>query len=222
MRINRHLHVRELDAPNLLEHRIHSPRPDGDAEHLLLDVLEAGVFHPLPVEARDVDPLAEEGAGLVELGDPLHRSRRAVARVVVAEDPGVVLLHLDPAAGPQVLHDLGVEARPVGRGAAEGAAVDVVEVLRGREGPARLEVVDVEFAVGGDPVRLDRGEVDAVDLGGGEFLGHVDGPDAGAAAEVEDAERRPGVFVIVGVGSSERCGVEAAADEEPPDVVLEV
>lgn len=77
------------------------------------------------------------------------------------------------------------------------------------KGPIRLCIVNLEFAVGGHPFRLNRTgltqsvvsgrfeqgawalpEIRPSDFGAGIAVGHVDGPDAGARADVKDAVGR--------------------------------
>jgi hypothetical protein len=50
--------------------------------------------------------------------------------------------------------------------------VDQVEVVR-REGPQLGDVVDLELAVLGDELRLDRRQVDAEDVAPRELVGEV-------------------------------------------------
>nr|POF26254.1 hypothetical protein CFP56_22403 [Quercus suber] len=52
--------------------------------------------------------------------------------------------------------------------------------------PVEVEIIDLEAAVRGGPMRLLGTQVGAEHLGVGVLVGHVQGPDAGAGAQVED------------------------------------
>ena len=63
-----------------------------------------------------------------------------------------------------MLEALGEEKRPVAETAEHDASVDEVEVVGGK-GPGLFDIVDLVFDIWGRPTGLDRGEVDAIDLG---------------------------------------------------------
>lgn len=66
------------------------------------------------------------------------------------------------------------------------ARVDVVEVVVRPRPVAGFDVVDLEMDVLRDPDGLYGGKVCADDCGFGVLLGHFEGPDSGAGADVED------------------------------------
>ena len=80
--------------------------------------------------------------------------------------------------------------------------MDEVELLVGTKGPFTLEIVNIEFAVGGHGGWLYRAEIGADDKSAGEFIGKVNGPNACAGAKVQNA---------LGVGP------EGRAEEFPAD-----
>lgn len=112
---------------------------------------------------------------------------------------------LEVAAGGQRRVGLLVEPEPVVDAAVQHADVHKVKGA-GLPGPVELRVVDVELAVGRYPARLDGADVGADDLGGREGVRHVDGPYAGAGADVQD----PGGLVdgcLVQLVAQESCDV---------------
>ena len=92
---------------------------------------------------------------------PLEQRRVRRRTAVVAEDGEDHLLHLQPAAGLQVVPALTEEARPVVDAQAEHASVYKVEFLVVH--PVCFGVVNFELAIGGNPLWLDGGEVGAED-----------------------------------------------------------
>ena len=107
------------------------------------------------------------------------------------EDGNVVIVRLcshvgdlEVSAGLEAGDGALKEERPVVDGLGEVAQVDEVEVVFG-VGPLELDVVNLEFAVAGDPFRLDGRDVDADHFAFGVQVGEVDGPDTGAGADVE-------------------------------------
>ncbi len=204
-------HLHALHAADLLQLPILGPVADRDLAHVLLDVDEPRVGHPLAMQMRDVQALPDHRARAVDVADPPLTPGGAVDGVVVAVEPALVLLHLHVGAGLEVDEGLAVELGPVSDAAAEGAAVDEVEGLG--EGPLALGVVDVELAVGRHPGGLDGREVRADHDGGGELVRNLDRPDACAGADVEDA-----LWGWVSDGS----GVQRAVEGHLEDVVEEV
>lgn len=123
---------------------------------------------------------------------PLHHRRLRRRRVVVHPCGEVQVLHLDPPARFEIGVALLEEAGPVADPHDQHPAVDVVEgafaaggrVAAGAEAPGLFGVFDVEAAVRGHVVGLHGREIGAYDVGGGVLVCHVDGPDAGACADV--------------------------------------
>ena len=105
--------------------------------------------------------------------------------VVFAGKLGAVLDLFEVAAWLEATEALLVELCPVVDGCVAGAEMDEVEAVVA-EGPRVVEVVDFEFAVRWYPVWLDGGQVGSDHSTVRVFVGEVDGPDAGAGAEVED------------------------------------
>lgn len=167
---------------------------------------------PLPLRPRPQRPLrlhvrhAHEPRLAQQLREPPRRGhvdarlRRRVAAVpagegavgrqaaVVAAERRRPLLALEPGAGLEGGVGGGEEGGPVAHGHAEHARVHEVEAARA-EGPGFGGVVDDEGAVRGHVAGLDGREVGAGDMGGCVRRGEVDGPGAGAGADVEDFER---------------------------------
>lgn len=180
---------------------IHQAQLVPAANVLLLGLGRPAVHGPLVVDDGDVDEaglahavgaLFPDGEGLAEAVAHFDDDAAPGVVEVVGAHGGVVghgldrvLDNLDVAAGLGVGIGLLEEEVPVGDAAEELADVDEVEVV-GREGPGEADVVDFEAAVGRDPLGLDGRQVGAGDGGGGILVGHVDGPDAGAGAAVED------------------------------------
>jgi hypothetical protein len=121
----------------------------------------------------------------------------AVAFSIVSSSVGIALLG---------------EAVPVQDGARQGADVDQVEVVGRVVDPVALGIVNVELCIWGHPGGLDGRQVCADDLGLWVLVGEVNGPDAGAGADIEDAAGRG---VDGGV-------VELAAEDHGEDVVQQV
>lgn len=105
-------------------------------------------------------------------------------RAIIALERGVGLEGLDPTARLQGGVGLLEELRPIADGADEVAHVDEVEGVGG-PGPRQLGVVDLELAVGRDPVGLDGRQVGPEHLGARVLVGEVDRPDARPRADVE-------------------------------------
>ena len=141
----------------------------------LLDVDKAGLLEALALdvigEGREGHARLSGGLGvqLVPLGG--HGGVGGEG-VVVAADDDLGLGGLDPAAGLGDEVGLAEELGPVLDGAEEVADVDKVEQVV-VPGPFSGAVVDLEAQVRGHPGGLDRREVGADDLGGGELVGKV-------------------------------------------------
>lgn len=93
-------------------------------------------------------------------------------RVALRRD--VVIAVLEVPAGLQFFKRTTVKPRPAVYAPGKVAGVDKVEVVGGPV-PGKLGVLDQEAAVGGHPGWLDRGDVGADYLGGGEGIGDVSG-----------------------------------------------
>ena len=93
-------------------------------------------------------------------------------------------MHLDPTARAEAGERLAEIARPVAQADDHHAAVDVVELLV--EGPVGFGIVDDEVAVWRHETWLDGGQVGTCNARVWVLVCKVDGPDAGAAADVED------------------------------------
>ena len=93
---------------------------------------------------------------------------------------------LEPCAGREVGVDLGVHVGPVLDAAREAADVDQVEVVGGIR-PFAAGIVDFKDEVRRRGGVEDGTEVCGCDLRVGEVVGNVDGPQARAGADVEDA-----------------------------------
>ena len=96
---------------------------------------------------------------------------------------------------------------PVGDTAEHFAGVDEIEAVFS-VGPLHGHIVHLENAIRGHPVRLGWRKVGAGDLGVGEGVCHLDGPDTGAGADVEDP------FGLVDGGE-----VEFVVESEAPGVM---
>lgn len=101
---------------------------------------------------------------------------------------------------------------PVAYGAAQGAHVDKVETLVWTEDPFALGVVDVELCIGRHPGGLDGREVCAKDFAAGVLVRKVDGPYAGAGANVQHSGR----------GRRDGGIVQLAGQDQGEDVVQQV
>jgi len=188
----------------VLEPRIFGPPADGDLDDGLAHVDEARVLKPL-LELRP-DPqlplyLVRRAHHLVGPRSPGKVGRHAA---VVAKGVNDDLLALKPAAGPQVREGGPEDLRAHVLPAAEGQArVDVVEVggevpvfcpvgMLGRGGvdwmgkEEGVRVLHKEADVGGYHGGLDWREVGADDMGRGILVAHLDGPETGAGADVEN------------------------------------
>ena len=121
----------------------------------------------------------------------------------------------DAAAGFQDSVGFTEERGPFG-GAADGARhaadMDEVDAVVFVE-PGGRDVVDFEIDVRRHPGRLQVGLVDAGDLVERVSVAHIDGPDAGAGAHVNDA---------LGDVCRQGCYVKGPVEDQRPDVVLEI
>lgn len=183
-----------------------------------LNILKAGINHPLFVMSCHVDLLPVHLTCLVQLGHPFLRPERSLITIVVAEDPCIVLLHFNPSAWLQTTHDTAVKSCPVRGRSAKGAAVNVVEVLLLAVCPLVLVVIDMEFAVRRNPFRLNGREIDTVYVSRWKFICHLYGPNSRPCTEVKDPHTRGRRILWCG----EWRGVKLASKEETPDVVLQV
>lgn len=181
-------------------------------DNLLGHVDEAGVSHALGQGVGDADLLCKDLCGVVAQVLPAQHGVGILNGAVVALAQGDGLLELEPAARLQVGVALAHEAVPVGDGAAQGADVDVVKVLVRAVDPLALGVVDVELCIGGHPGGLDGAEVGAKDVAARVLVGKVNGPDAGAGANVEGPAR----------GGADGGVVQLAVEDEGEDVVQQV
>jgi len=184
--LNPHLQRHAIHLANLLQRLVGRPRTHRHLQVLLLNVLKPGLSQPadVVVVVDDLESLAHFGAGLLEDVDPGLEDVPRGHGGVVGVDAGPAVHVLEPAAGLEAAVGLAVDGDPVLEGAGEVADVDVVEGVFG-VGPGLGGVVELELAVGRHPRGLDGREVDAGDFGVGELVGEVDGPDAGAGADVE-------------------------------------
>jgi len=179
-------HVHLGPAANLLHAFVFRPRVQREFVDALFDVDEAGLLVPAFQLVGDADRAAEGHGRVVELAGPLEQLEvRAHAAVVAVKGRvGFVALHVP--TGLEVLEGAADDGAEVLEAAEQDARVDVGEVA-GRIEPVGLGgVVDEEADVGGDGGGLDGREVGADDGGGWEELGHLDGPDARAGADVQD------------------------------------
>ena len=156
-------------------------------DDFLLDVDEACAEHVLLERVGDSGRLSESGSGFIDQVLPLHNVGGARHAVVVAFDPGLRLLKLDPAAGLCVRVALLAQLAPVVDGARQRADVDEVEALSFVVHPIALGVIDVELDVGRHPAGLYGREVGAKHIGAWVLVAKVYGPDAGACPNVQHA-----------------------------------
>ena len=80
---------------------------------------------------------------------------------------------------------LAQQPRPVGDGSAKVSRVDEVKRPTGAEQPGRFGVIHEEAQVGRNPGWLDRTQVGADHLRARVAVGEINGPDAGASANVQ-------------------------------------
>lgn len=180
-------HVDLGPAADLLHALVLGPGVQRELVEAFVDVDEAGLLVPALQLVGDADGTGRGHGGVVELAGPLEQLAVGPHGAVVAVRGRVGFLALHVAAGLEVGEGAGDDGAEVVEAAEQDAGVDVGEV-GGRVEPVGLGgVVDEEVDVGGDGGGLDGREVGADDGGGGEELGHLDGPDAGAGADVEDA-----------------------------------
>lgn len=138
-------HVGAVPHADLLELLVFGPGVARPIRLLFLHRGKAGTLeHAL--NRGDVDELvAGLGEAVVEQLAGLRKGR--VLRVgAVVGDGHPRLLHLDPAAGREVVVALLEQCGPVGDGAGHGTDVDVVELVG--KGPLVFYVVDLEVDVG--------------------------------------------------------------------------
>lgn len=143
---------------------------------------------------------------------PLQRPRRlGHTLIIITINPSIILLDLNPRAPLQIPQSLRIQFREIARTPAQTAPVYVIKFPYLGELPLLLEIIDVEFHVGGHEARLDGREVGADYEGARVLVCKFDGPDSGAGADVE-----------YGLGIGDGRFVELAAEAETVDVVLEV
>lgn len=178
--------VHHVPAPQLLHQWVTAPRPDRDLILLLDNIDKAGALDEAATLLGDAECFTGNVvANVLEPLRPLDHDVVLRQAAVVRPKHYVHLELVDPSAGlyvagtlvdsrqgGRVLVDLAVQGRPVGDAAQHGADVNQVEVVR-REGPQLGDVVDLELAVLGDELRLDRRQVDAEDVAPRELVGEV-------------------------------------------------
>lgn len=185
------------------------PRVEGAGGVPLDDALEAGLAHvaaplevPPEVLACAEHPFVHEAVPLAQGG--------AVHGPVVAPHGHAGVLQLKVTPRREVVVDVPDDGGAVAEARHHGPGVDVVKGLV--EAPVGLlGVADLEAAVARDHGGLDWRQVGADDGGPGVLFRHLDGPDAGPRAEVEDA-----------AGVDERGDVQPAVEEDLECVVLQV
>lgn len=202
--IQRQIDVQAIVLAHALQQRVSRPSANRHLPHLMLDVEESGFLNillHLPV-ARNLEHPPRLLAGRPEKLTPSLEDVVGVVRYAGILGPRLqVDFHaLDPPAGLESRKRLPVKPLPVVDPAEEVAHVDKVEDALAKC-PVQLSIVDLERTVGRQPGRLHSRDVGANDLGGGKLVGHVDGPDAGAGADIEDLlgvfERRGVELVVV-------------------------
>lgn len=117
----------------------------------------------------------------------MQHGLRVFNGAVVALAQSNWLLELEPSAGLHVGIALLDEAVPVTNGTAQSADVNEVEVLVRAVDPLTFSVVDVELGIGWDPAGLNGTQICAQDIAARVLVSEIDGPDASAGADVEDA-----------------------------------
>lgn len=141
------------------------------------NILESYINHALLNLRRNIDLFSKRDACLIDLLEHPQNIRSILElHVIVRADPGLELLHLQYASGLQIPVYLAVQVVPVADGAAHAAAVDEIEGLARVVGPRRLDVVDDEFAVRGDPLWLDGAEIAPDHFGAGELVCEIERP----------------------------------------------
>jgi hypothetical protein len=106
------------------------------------------------MQRGDVHWLSKPNSQVRQSLNPIRGPGRFLHRVIVTVHPRIILLHLQPTTGLEVVERLAVELRPTGRAAAQRSPVYEVE-LRLSKLPRLFEVVDVEFEILRYVARLD-------------------------------------------------------------------
>lgn len=176
---------RAVIPANLLHLLLLGPPADRPLEAHLRDLLESSSPHCCCHGVDHAQRLAPLVCCLDRQGSPLLKGRARDAAVFTLR-PNVDFHLFIPAARLERLHHFGVEFWVIVHAAEDLARVDHVKAGGGVR-PRVAEVVDFKRHIGRYKGRLNWGEVVANNRGGGIAVAHIDGPDAGAGADVEDA-----------------------------------
>ena len=144
--------ILHLEHADHLQPLILRPRVRRDLERPLHDTLEAGGLEQALEVAGGLERGAVLDGRLADQAVVLAEVAVLGERVVVAAEHAVNGLELDPAARLEPVIALRDELRPVADGEEQVPREDEV-VGVGGPGPVLLHVVDLEVAVGRDPVR---------------------------------------------------------------------
>lgn len=188
----------------------------GEGRHLVYiirDIRKPTLPHPTRNTRRNIHRPPKQPTRPVQLLLPLLYHNRLLMRPVIRMRPRLVLLHLHPSPGLNMLVRLPQKPPPIANAPAHGPRMDKIKRLVLGKRPIALRVVDEEAAVGRREARLDGAEVCPHDLGVREVLCHFEGPDAGSRADIEDA------FWSARAGDGGT--VEATADQQAEEMVHE-
>ena len=139
----------------------------------------------MPIRVIDIDAVAPRALLEHDSPPPEHRRIR-LATPILGKEPMGNVTQLQPSAGLQMLQATRQEPRPVADAVDEHAAVDQIERFLGKR-PVALGVCDREAAVLGRGVWLREGDVETEYVGVWMLCRECDGPDACAAADINDA-----------------------------------
>ena len=174
--------------PDLLEQRILRPLPNRQLHNLDLDRLKPGSLHAVPQPRRRPQIHAHR------LQPGMDQVQQLAQRIALVHGPVITtrivqdILHLHPAAGLDVLIRTHHQAMPVLERRHTMPGVHEIEVVA-RVQPLALRIIHHEAHVRRHPGGLDGAQIDAQHLGAGIGIAHLDGPDAGAGAQVDDLLR---------------------------------
>ena len=162
------------------------PGSNGPLHRHLHDVHESRSLHPLFQVLPRIEAFAPGLSDTQDRISPGGPEMIGADGTVVGDGLDSSLQCFNGAAGLQVQVTLVEIFIPIGNAAEHLSRVDKVKAVF-PEGPFHRDVIHLKDTVGRDPCRLDGGQIGANDLGVGEKLCHLNGPNACSCADIEDS-----------------------------------
>jgi len=116
---------------------------------LLVDIGEAGFFHPVFQKRGSLQVLSMLHTGTLNLFDPVGEGCGLLNGFVIAKDLVGTFLQFQPATWLEIFVRLTEKLWPITNASTQRPSMNIVKPLFLRVGPRTLDVVDIEFAIRG-------------------------------------------------------------------------